>query len=227
MYHKFYNPEVVYDQWQPWDQWSYPERDILRFEHIIKNQRQHITGKRVLDVGCHLGYLSLFCCHNHASFVTGINVRDRELNIGRQVISYAGYDNFDLINSDLTDTKSFHDLCDQHDTIMLCGVIYHINDHYGILNRIYKSGASTLIVEGLQPRQVNDDPVIFWQHEKTDVPVNAFVNGTTCAFVGAPTSCWVKEAAKVIGWSVVYDSMIEYIKEDGSLRKRYIVTLQK
>ena len=36
-YHKFFNPEVEYANWEPWDEWDYPERDVLRFGQIIKN----------------------------------------------------------------------------------------------------------------------------------------------------------------------------------------------
>ena len=48
-YHKFFNPEVEYTSWEPWDAWDYPERDILRFGCIIKDQIPFIQNKKVLD----------------------------------------------------------------------------------------------------------------------------------------------------------------------------------
>ena len=116
----------------------------MRFGHIIGKQIQHIKNKRVLDVACHLGYTSLFCLHNDASYVTGTNVRDFELSIAREVTGLAGYSNCNFVNSDLYNLAEFASQCDDHDTVFLCGILYHVNNHYEILQTVAKSIARSL-----------------------------------------------------------------------------------
>lgn len=224
-YHKFFNPEISYDQWQPWDEWTYPDRDILRFTHIIKNQLAHIQDKKVLDVACHLGYLSLFCLHNGAKFVTATNIRQRELDIAKEVIGYTNFQNYDFILSDLNDHQSFENLCQDHDTVIFSGIIYHLRNHYQQLELIYNSPVRTLIIEGWQPDK--DDCCVYWHHEDAEDATNAYAPDKHKVFVGVPTQSWVQSALIDIGWSIVYNQRISYVKPNNQTTNRYIITAQK
>lgn len=224
-YHKFFNHDIDYQNWQPWDEWTYPDRDILRFTHIIGNQLNHIRHKRVLDVACHLGYLTLFCLHNEAAFVTATNIRSRELSIAQEVLALTYHTNYALLLSDLNDETCFRDLCNQHDTILFSGIIYHISNHYEKLKSIYQSSADTLIIEGKQPDILGC--CVQWMHESSDDPCNAFDKNKSTAFVGMPTNTWVESALIDIGWSIVYNETVSYTKPDHTPTQRYIITAKK
>lgn len=228
-YHKFFSENPInYESWKPWDEWTYPARDILRFSHIIQKQLQYITNKKVLDVACHLGYISLFCLHNGCSFVTGTNVREKELAIGREIIDIAGYKNYRLIFSDLNNLDEFSKLCSEHETVIFSGIIYHIQNHYEILKKVYESSARTMIIEGLQPSNFVDNlPVIYWKKENTLESTNAFDANKKSCFIGIPTQEWVINAAIDIGWNIVYNETIEYLKPDNIPVNRYIITINK
>jgi hypothetical protein len=228
-YHKFFNPEVTLDSWVPWDQWEYPERDLLRFNHIIGQQINHIQNKRVLDVACHLGYLSLFCLHNGASYVTGTNVRDKELSIAKEIIELAGYTNYELLNSNIYNIEEFCKLCNLHDTVLLSGILYHINNHYQILKAIADSTAQTLILESLLSDSVDigNHPIINWKFEEVSEPTQGFEENQRQTFVGIPNHKWIEIALLQVGFKIIYNEIFEFTKPNGVLTKRCVLVGQK
>tara|TARA_R110000765_G_scaffold408635_1_gene506470 strand:+ start:337 stop:1098 length:762 start_codon:yes stop_codon:yes gene_type:complete len=228
-YHKFFNPEVEYTSWEPWDAWDYPERDILRFGCIIKDQIPFIQNKKVLDLACHLGYLSLFCLHNNASFVTGTNVRQRELNIADEVCALAGYSNYDFLFSDLYDKNALENLVTQHDTIILSGVFYHINNHYDLLKTICKQGKTVIIETCLSLFEKHNStqnikvPSMVWELEDTTGSCNAYEENKSQSFVGYPNELWVKQALETLNMTVEYSKNIKFTTPSGNEKQRLII----
>ena len=228
-YHKFFNPEVEYDSWIPWDQWNYPKKDLLRFDHIIGQQLEHIRDKRVLDIACHLGYLSLFCLHNGADYVTGTNVRDRELSIAKEVVGLAGYKNVEFKNSNIYNIEEFNKLCNSHDTVLLSGILYHINNHYQILKTVADSSAQTIIIESKLNDSINigDNPIINWKFEDVAESTLGFEENQQKTFVGVPNHKWIEKALHQLGFNIIYNEIFEFIDPNGTLSKRCVVVGQK
>jgi hypothetical protein len=228
-YHKFFNPEVSYDSWVSWDEWDYPKKDLVRFQHIIADQIGHIRNKRVLDVACHLGYLSLFCLHNNASYVTGTNVRDRELGIASEVAKLAGYNNFQFVNSNIYHTEEFSKLCNSHDTILLSGIIYHINNHYQVLKTIADSCARTVIIETDLHKAINlgSNPIINWIVEETGYSSEGFEENQSTTFVGIPNRQWIEQALLQLNFKILYNKKFEFIDNNGLSRYRCVIVGQK
>jgi len=228
-YHKFFNPEVTYDKWQPWDQWTYPDADVLRFDHIINQQLSHITNRRVLDIACNLGYISLFCLHNNAEFVTGTNVRNRELSIADEICTLAGYSNYKFINSCIYNLNELLDLCNTHDTVVLSGIIYHINHHYQLLKTIADSSASCIIIETQFDNAIDigTTPIISWSRENTQISSNGFEPGKDTTFIGTPNRRWVEQALIDLNFKISYNKTIEYSKVEGRFTQRGILTAIK
>jgi ubiquinone/menaquinone biosynthesis C-methylase UbiE len=228
-YHKFFNPEVNYANWTPWDEWNYPERDLLRFDHIIRQQVAHIQNKTVLDVACHLGYLSLFCLHNGAKQVTGTNVRDKELSIAKEISQLAGYTNCEFLNSNIYNLEEFYKLCNAHETVLLSGILYHVNNHYQLLKTIADSSAQTLILESSIQHAIDlaEYPIINWRMENTDISTSGFEDDQSITFVGIPNHKWIEQALRQLGFKLTYNEIIEYNDPSGRRTKRCILVGQK
>ena len=228
-YHKFFNPEVNYANWTPWDEWNYPERDLLRFDHIIRQQVAHIQNKTVLDVACHLGYLSLFCLHNGAKQVTGTNVRDKELSIAKEISQLAGYTNCEFLNSNIYNLEEFYKLCNAHETVLLSGILYHVNNHYQLLKTIADSSAQTLILESSIQHAIDlaEYPIINWRMENTDISTSGFEDDQSITFVGIPNHKWIEQALRQLDFKLTYNEIIEYNDPSGRRTKRCILVGQK
>lgn len=199
-YHKFFNPTVNYNEWQPWDQWDYPEKDLIRFGRIITDNLSYINDVRVLDVACHLGYMSLFCLHNGSTQVTGTNVRPGELEIANEICSLAGYNNFEFKNVNLYDLDQMTKLYNSHDTVLLAGIIYHVNNHYQLIENVTNSTVKNIIIEGeIYP---SDDSLVHWITESTLPSTRSYSESSVQALVGVPSLAFLTTSLEFFGWQI-------------------------
>ena len=226
-YHKFFTDGVTYDNWKPHDTWTYPDRDISRFGHIITNQLQHITDRKILDLACHLGYISLFCLHNKAKYVIGTNVRDKELEIADEICHLAGHSNYNFVKSDIYNLPELKNLCDSVDTVILAGTMYHVNNHMELIKTIYSSNAKTLILESKIHEKDTVNPTLIFKKEDSDDSENGWEHSKKIVFVGVPNKIWLQQALEYVGYDVVYNNQITYTKPDGNTTTRGILVGQK
>ena len=97
---------------------------------FLKKCNINITGKKVLDVGCGVGTLSLFFAQQKARFVVGVDVSNRAISIADQARLSLGYKNVIFRNSELKSTIGTFD-------IVLCSeVIEHIPNDLAFLETI-------------------------------------------------------------------------------------------
>jgi len=228
-YHKFFNPTVEWKNWIPYEEWNYPDRDLLRFDHMIGKQIQHIKNKRVLDIACHLGYNSLFCLHNDASYVTGTNVRDFELTIAREITSLAGYSNCDFVLSDLHNQSEFANQCNDHDTVLLSGILDHVNNHYEILQTVANSRAQTLILESDLSNAIDlgMTAIVHWYSELTAESTNGYKKNKSSTFIGAPNQRWIEWALQSLDFKITYNQIMEFSMPNGIYARRCTMVAQK
>jgi hypothetical protein len=209
IYHKFFNPHVKYEKWSPWDEWDYPEGDLLRFDRIIVQNAEYIKGQKVFDVACHLGYLSLFCLFNGAVKVTGSNIREKELELSKELCTVAGYlpSQFNFVNLNLYDYDGMLAQMDQHDTLLLSGILYHINNHYQFFELASKSKIKNIIIE-TEVTGDKDLSLVKWAYEESEHSVNGYYNNLTKIYVGVPSLTFILEMLQYFNWDI--KSAIEF-----------------
>jgi len=167
--------------------------------------------------------------HNKASYVTGTNVRDRELAIANEIGKLAGYTNFEFLNSNIYNSEEFSKLCNQHDTILLSGILYHINNHCQVFKTIADSSAQTLIIESMLDDSIDigSDPIINWKFEDVKNSVSGFENNQQKTFVGIPNHRWIEKAMAQFGFNIIYNEIFKYNRPNGTLSKRCVVVGKK
>ena len=226
IHHKFFNLnlDVKWETWKPWDEWTYPDSDIIWLSHVIGNQIPYLKNQRVLDVGCSLGFISLFCLHNGASYVTGIDVRDELLDLAREVNGLAGYSNHEFKNINVTQHQQILDLCNKHDTVMLAGILPVITDHYGLLRVIAESTARTVIIDSGNTNIFgNTYPVVEWRELSTTHFRGPYQNTSPKLFVGTPNQKWIERALIDLKFKIVYNKIFNFIEEDGTINSHCVL----
>lgn len=213
--HKIRNPGVEWETWRPWDEWTYPDEVIVWLSHVIEKQIPYIQNRRVLDTGCAQGFLSLFCLHNNASYVTGMDVRANPLAIAREVTQLAGYSNCDFKVGDIQGPE-FRDLCDDHDTVLIAGTLPYLTDHYAVLRTIAESTAQTVVINACtSPVGKNSRPVVEWTLEPTtqieEADYNQVYHPTrTELFIGQPNHTWTEQALRSLGFKITYNEIWQF-----------------
>lgn len=122
------------------DVWLYPRTAGLHTV-ILDLLAPQLSGKRVLDVGCGAGRLSLYCARL-ASEVVGVDFSDQAIDLAR-----AGADICSLTNVQFKVGEA-SELAGRFDVIMLVGVAEHLTDPVRTLEKLLPSlapGASLLI----------------------------------------------------------------------------------
>jgi predicted nicotinamide N-methyase len=194
------NPELIYDQWQPWDEWTYSQADQERFAKIILDNIDMIAEKKVFDVGTLVGTLALFCLYNKSSHVTSIDVRTENLDIAREGCDLAGFSNVDFILCDLYDSEKLLAMIGDSETILLSGVFYHVNNHYQLIEQLSSSQAQNLILETVINDSTNST-VEWFLEDSTDHRAGA--DGTRkTVLAGCPSKRYCTDLLKYHGWTI-------------------------
>lgn len=228
-YHKLKNPLLTWEDFDKSNR-SYNDDDILRFKHIIENNKKYITNKNVLEIGCHLGYLSLYCLHNGAKFVKGTNVRTKELEISREICNIGGYKNYEFIHSNLYNLAELKELCDWADTILLSGVLYHIHNHIQLIQTIASSSSKNIIVESAIINDSNKMPALFWRLEDSSVSSQGMEldEKNKMIPVGIPNRSFLERMLDINGYKINYNKQFDLVPQDeGRVRITVVLSGEK
>lgn len=201
---KFTNLEKEWQGWSPWHVWNYPIFDLNRFNIVICQNARHIENKKILDIGCNIGYLSLFCLGIGCSNVLGIDIREEKLKIADFICKKANFYNHTFKKVDINQEDALSPVLKDVDTILFSGVIYHVSNHYEILRKLSHSDAKTMIIENSESHQFRNEhtPNIFWHRENTQDTMNGHSNVHDYILVGYPNQTWIYMAMKELGWTL-------------------------
>jgi SAM-dependent methyltransferase len=223
---KYSNPELTYNQWQPWSEWDYSAADRDRFTRIILKNHDLICGKTVFDIGCLLGTLTLIMLHNGAQYVSSIDVREHNLEIAREVCSLAGFTNVDFLHCDLYDTERLLELAGDCETILFSGVFYHINNHYQIIEQLTKTQAQNIIMETVV--NDSDESTVIWGHEESDDHRAGSANRQSRVMIGIPSIKFCRDLLRHHGWKIKSVDKYHYTPDsDDQAHDRCVIVATK
>ena len=166
-----------------------PERLNKRFTLLIDNNRDHIAGKRILDLAGHDGRWSLAALDVGAAHVTGIEARGHLVDNARANCLAYGMDRgrFHFIHGDVLDVLQTHAF-EKIDTVFCFGFFYHVARHVELIALIDRLAPKAVILDtGISP---DAGCSMEWIQEKVEEEPNAAPDRFTrqgCALVGYPT----------------------------------------
>lgn len=202
---KFENLEQEWKEWKEWPIWNYPIYDLNVFNKILIENSKFIKNKNILDIGCSIGYHSLFCLNLECNNVIGIDARKKKLNIADFICKKFGSDRHQFRNIDINDKEMLYSVSKNIDTILFIGVIYHVSNHYEILRNLSDSTATTMIIEKMDSHKFHDSPIpnIYWEHESVSVSRNGYSEKHDEILVGKPNQAWINSVMKELGWRLI------------------------
>lgn len=223
VYHKFYNPDCDFDSWKPCDEWNWPVQDLLRFKYILLDNCEHIKNKKIADIGCHLGYMTWIMNHLGANQVTGTNVRSRELNLAKELCQRAGCEGTNFVLSDVHNYNDLLYICNQHDTVLLSGLLYHVTDQLSILETVTKSSAKSVIIDIREDLQTGNShrPIIVYRKDHLQNSVDGWSNNIQDQMiVGHPNQAWINFAMEFLNWTLLSNK--SYLMNRPHTRTRHV-----
>ena len=204
--HKF-SPEHWFDsEYENWigdDDWKIPVNHLIKVNHVILDNLDIIKDKKIVDLACHLATDSFWALSAGAKSIKATNVRPQNIELVKEGAKLFGYeDKFEIIYSDLHDYSDTTKVCQGADTVLLCGIMYHVHDHYDIIKSIASASPENIIIETEEhPDLVNSDkPAVGWRSEIDNGEITGFVQGEKNLFVGLPNPVWFKFILEEFGY---------------------------
>jgi len=230
LYHCWLNeyhdePDLLWKEWSPWQVWSYPIHDLIRYKTMLLDNSDLIKGARIADIGSHLGIGVLFSLHMGAELCVGIEPIEAKNKLASFVCRQAGFNNFEFITGELKQEQIFEKIND-FDTLILGGLMDMIPDHYRLIDNISKTQIKNIIIEVGEHEQHcrSDIPNIVWRHFEKDKighgPYNPAVNN---AIHGFPNLSFLKMLMGEFGYEFQKQDFFDVIKTDtGKPRLRSV-----
>lgn len=191
------------DFWQSYHGGAYHVQDLVRMQHTLFDNLDYIENCRVIDFAGHSGAFSLVALHNHARSVNLTNIRPEFLDVATECMTLAGYENkFQTHLADIHNYKMNTELCQEIDTVLLFGIIYHLHDHFSVLESITQARPQTIIIDAVEDVSIMHDtkPLMSWRKEPTGGAFNAYYNKLDYTIVGIPNTAWLDQAMKLFGY---------------------------
>jgi hypothetical protein len=178
-----------------------------RFEFLIAPFSKEISGARVLDLGAHDGRWAYAFAGAGAANVTAIEARAEVA---------ARFQTFPDPSLKARVTMCIQDVFvgleaaiaakEQYDVIAIFGLLYHVMDHFRLLDLVRQPGPKLIIIDGDFVKQ--QGAIIRLVRERTDNILNAVpqIDGQSIAVKGIPSRAALEMMAQGLGYDVVWSN---------------------
>ncbi|MBT5468997.1 MAG: class I SAM-dependent methyltransferase [Nitrospina sp.] len=126
----------------------HPECLNARIDQLLTGNLQFIQGKRILDVGSHMGTFAYAALESGSSFIHGIDTEEKmiergmelfqELNVAKEKYSMTVCDAIQFLET--VEEGSF-------DTVLCLGMLYYTTEPYRLLKLMLRAAKETVIID--------------------------------------------------------------------------------
>jgi len=220
---KTLNPNVVWDE-KISTREMFPYSYTLRIQAQLLENREFIQDKKILDIGPGYGNFLYPCIVLGCKSVVGCQPIPQLNNVINEGLYHLGLSNTgSVVYGDAYDLGQLRLLTQDMDTVLMLGLIYHLNNHYQLLDMLSRSDITALIIDTSVDDHVITDalqhytslhPDIRYGAEWSGIDVNGWeINGyhNDKTWVGLPNAVWIIRTLKFFGWKIKSNSMIRLL----------------
>lgn len=211
-----------------------PYADAIRMQVQLIDNIELIKNKRIVDLGTHRGQFLYPCIELGCQSITGAQpMPDYNQVINEALVKLNYSDRAQAIYGDAYDLPALSSILKDQDTLLMLGLVYHLNNHYQLLETVSRSDLTGLVIDvsitdDTLFHYTDSDPKIKWIPEQQHVDENGWELGginKNWTWVGHPNAAWLIQTLQYLGWkiksSVMHSSLRTRIPQ---LRHRGIVT---
>jgi 2-polyprenyl-3-methyl-5-hydroxy-6-metoxy-1,4-benzoquinol methylase len=203
----FYNPNMTFSDFCPSNDYAPTPDNLLRVQHIVLDNAEYIKDKKVVDLACGYGMFALMIMNLNPKFLTFADVRKTSIGLAEEGMDILQIDPQKWKSSliDLHDYESNTEICQDTDTVFLCGLLYHVHDHFAILESIAQASPTTIIIETEENPEIQDlhIPLIAYKNEPTNSPFNGFEKNKEEILVGFPNTAWLDHVMHLLKYQKI------------------------
>lgn len=201
----------------PWITWQNCNFENLQLSHdekfniqkLLIDHKHHIHEKHVIDFGCHKGVYLWPCIQLGCASITGAQPLPSYNAVINEAINNLGHSHKAQANTvDLYDLDSTRHVLKGKNTILLLGVLYHLNHHYQLL-KLFTDTSATAMIMSISvfdiEHYVDSRPLLRWVMEKQGIDQNGWefdAVDPTLTWVGYPNAAWLVRTLTALGWKI-------------------------
>lgn len=211
----WFNQNLSFESFTKSNEWNYEIIDLIKLKNLVLDNLDIIQDKNVIDFSTHTGATSGVCLYHNAKHVVFTEIREPFLELAQERMHLMGFDR-DRYTAKLSDIHNYQTntkLCHDQDTVILSGIIYHLHDHFSVLESITKANPKSIIIETCHYKKIAEveEPLIYYMAEETEKNTcNAWHDNLPLAIVGFPNLSWLNMTLEFFRYKetkrVLYDS---------------------
>ena len=213
-FYEFVNKKLA-DQDIKWNDqiftgYQIPYGYAIRIQNQLVDNVELIKDKHVFDLGTDRGSFLYPCIELGCKSITGAQpLNDYNNAINEALIGLNLNDRASAVWGDAYDLPGLTKLLKGKDTLLMLGLLYHLNNHYHLLEAVTKTDITGLVIDisinFWFDHYVHSDPAIKWKLEQQNVDVKGWeFNGINkdWTWVGYPNAAWLVQTLQFMGWKI-------------------------
>lgn len=177
-----------------------------RWRAVIDWNKAVLTGRRILDLGCHDGRWSFAALKAGASHVIGVEARAHLATKAAENLSHYGLPNgaYSIVTGDAIEVLRGLKV-GSIDVLMCLGFFYHTLEHMRLLLEARRLGAEYVIIDtSISPAKEPIVALAFESTEDTRNSVDYGPTGSSKALVGSPSKSGLLVMLDYAGYSAEF-----------------------
>ena len=188
--------------------YEYPSHELQKFNNLLLNNQQYIKHNRILDLGCHSGYISFIAKHLGALSVTGLNARAEPIEVANYFFNQTETEG-KFIVGDIEDFNLLKELCNTADTVIVSSILEHLRNPEYVIRTITDSNVQHILLESSVVDDSSSEPRLHYYLQDTEYNVNV-IGKTDKALGCTPNQRFLEFLLYHHGWKIT-----RYIKYDA------------
>ena len=214
--------------------YSIPYGYAIRMQTQLIDNVELIRDRRVVDLGTHRGQFLYPCIELGCQSITGVQpLADYNTAINEALVGLNYSNRARAIWGDAYDLPGLTEILNNQDTLLMLGLIYHLNNHYQLLDAITRTNLTGLVIdisvidEDLA-HYTNSNPMIKWLTEPQNIDEGGWEFAgieKNWTWVGLPNASWIVQTLQYLGWQIKSNVMHSALRtRKPQLRHRGIIT---
>ena len=193
--------------------WNYPEYDQKKFEKLFLKDTKYFEDQKIIDIGCHHGYMGYIAKTLGASSVHGINARQYPLDVANFAFEQLGVSDYLFEQGNIENNEFLKKACSGKDTAIFSETIEHLRNPYLVLETISNSTIKNLVF-ACNVSIESDTPQLKYYLQNTNSDFTAYDEDKKTSVACYPNLAWLDMILYHLGWKIEhYDVVDNFNKE--------------
>jgi hypothetical protein len=223
-------------QWneQMFTGYQVPYGYAVRMQVQLIDNAELIKDRHVVDLGTHRGQFLYPCLELGCASVTGAQpMADYNTAINEALAGLNYSDRASAVWGDAYNLVELSTLLQGKDTLLMLGLLYHLNNHYQLLEAVSNTDLTGLVIDisvldDDLDHYTSQEPKIKWIAEQQNLDESGWeLDGVNknWTWVGHPNAAWLIQTLQYLGWTIKSNVMHSALRtRKPQLRHRGIVT---